>query len=344
TLGTDISFCLDSLQNPDTSRNQIPGCRCSICQISNPPMSCSDPRIGDPLGQQTGDSSLGPKGGASSAHAIDSTRLCGILLPFQAMGTGRWGETPICSQGFILGVSVLSAADPRICAYEHCNCNCTVQRCAGHGPTAALFAVSLSCRSITSWLQSAEWLAAETQSTPYLNLSFSQSSGTHAQEAPELLAVRNYPRWAKTAAKRSQNDALAPAQWLPSTVACAPLCSHGTASLLQRDHMPSPSPGLSFVTASQCKSPPRNDVKRLVPWQALGMAVPLAAGGDSNFTCVPLAAAARNPNFPLPELCLCLLAMGTGLDWATTDNDMMAPERHGKPNKRHPDFFDAHGR
>ncbi|KAF3066843.1 hypothetical protein CFAM422_008858 [Trichoderma lentiforme] len=31
--------------------------------------------------------------------------------------------------------------------------------------------------------------------------------------------------------------------------------------------------------------------------------------------------------------------MGTGLDWATTDNDMMAPERHGKPNKRHPDYL-----
>lgn len=67
----------------------------------------SDPRIGDPLGQQTGDSFWGQK--VAPLRPRDGFHTpavpAGILLPFQAMGTGRWSETPICSQGFILGVS-----------------------------------------------------------------------------------------------------------------------------------------------------------------------------------------------------------------------------------------------
>ncbi|EHK19515.1 uncharacterized protein TRIVIDRAFT_203634 [Trichoderma virens Gv29-8] len=304
----------------------------------------SDPRIGDPLGQQTRDSFWGQSGHPQPTRFHTPVRCpAGILMPFQAMGTGRWGETPICSQGFMLGF--LSAADPWIGAPP---AQCSV---VALGAVQQWLLFLLDADSHTAWLQSAVRLAAgrdEITKLPYLSshnnkvqartkehrswtlnhcLEASPIISGKAPDAVAVATVRNYPRWAK-GGKETHNDVLAQTQ-RPGECCLALLLPRHRLAPSTGPHAISLT-GLSFVTASQCKGA-KNVVKRLVPWHALGMAVPLAAGGDSNFTCVPLAAAARNLISPAKAF------VGHG-SWTKTDNDMMAPERKQAPFG----LFDAH--
>lgn len=89
-------------------------------------VKCSKSRIGDPVGQQTAMAS-GLKWRPQPTRFHTPLRVsAGIFLPFQAMGTGRWGEPPKLLTGFHPGLLWLSFADPRIGAPQ-----LTVQRRVG---------------------------------------------------------------------------------------------------------------------------------------------------------------------------------------------------------------------